>query len=72
MGFVNEEVVFKSNNRCFTTSVITLDGLSILAKQLSRLLSARKMLKPGHEVFIALLFFSRFVEKNNLNFYFIP
>lgn len=35
MGFVNEEVVFKSNNRCFTTSVITLGGLSILAKQLS-------------------------------------
>lgn len=57
MGFVNEEVVFKSNNRCFTTSVITLGGLSILAKQLSRLLSAKKMLKPGHEVFIAFLFF---------------
>lgn len=40
MGSVNEEVVFfKSNNRCFTTSVITLGGLSISVKQLSRFLS---------------------------------
>lgn len=45
MGSVNEEVVFKFNNRCFTTSVITLGDLSIPGKQLSRLLPPQKSVK---------------------------
>lgn len=68
MGSVNEEVVFKSNNRCFTAGVITLGGLSIPAKQLFALSLKKTREKLGGQIFFSSNFFFSFrFRKRNID-----